>query len=126
MRGQESFLLSLVVIKLIAGSDRQASGRIVSQPETDPKTDYGNSAGVRSGGLQARLDAERVIKRIGGPVGTAMLPQKACEKRASRNSPSFAVALKCGMGSSSLNAEVNAFDRLQIVRGLNSSYRGSK
>ena len=27
---------------------------------------------------------------------------------------------------SSLNAEVNAFDRLQIVRGLNSSKRGSK
>jgi hypothetical protein len=29
-------------------------------------------------------------KRIGGPAGTAMLPQKACEKQASRNSPSFA------------------------------------
>jgi len=30
------------------------------------------------------------------------------------------------MGSSSLKAEVNAFDRLQIVRGRNSSYFGSK
>jgi hypothetical protein len=29
-------------------------------------------------------------------------------------------------GSSSLNAEVNAFERLQIVRGRNSSYFGSK
>jgi hypothetical protein len=29
---------------------------------------------------------------------------------------SFAVALNCGIGSSSLNAEVNALDRLQIVR----------
>ena len=37
---------------------------------------------------------------------------------------SFAVALNCGIGSSSLNAEVNAFDRLQIVRALNSSYCG--
>ena len=49
-----------------------------------------------------------------------------CENRASRNSPSFAVALNRGMGSSSLNAEVNAFERLQIVRGWNSSYFGSK
>jgi hypothetical protein len=32
------------------------------------------------------------------------------------NSPSLAVALTCGIGSSSLNAEVNAFERLQIVR----------
>ena len=30
------------------------------------------------------------------------------------------------MGSSSLNADVNALDRLQIVRGRNSSYFGSK
>src|ERR1700716_1527652 len=30
------------------------------------------------------------------------------------------------MGSSSLNAEVNALERLQIVRGRNSSYFGSK
>jgi hypothetical protein len=37
------------------------------------------------------------------------------ENRASRNSPSLAVALNCGMGSSSLNAEMNAFERPQIV-----------
>jgi hypothetical protein len=30
------------------------------------------------------------------------------------------------MGSSSLNADVNALERLQIVRGRNSSYLGSK
>ena len=29
----------------------------------------------------------------------------------------MAVALNCGMGSSSLNAEVKAFERFQIVRG---------
>jgi hypothetical protein len=52
--------------------------------------------------------------------------QKHCENLASRNSPSFAVALNCGMGSSSLNADVNAFDRLQIVRERNSSYFGAK
>src|SRR6266851_1176099 len=44
----------------------------------------------------------------------------------SRNSPSSAVALNCGIGSSSLNADVNALERLQIVRGRNSSYFGSK
>jgi hypothetical protein len=43
-----------------------------------------------------------------------------------RNSPNLAVALNCGMGSSSLNAEVNALERLQIVRDRNSSYLGSK
>jgi hypothetical protein len=48
--------------------------------------------------------------------------QNDCEKRASRNSPSFAAALNCGIGSSSLNADVNAFERLQMVRGVNSSY----
>ena len=40
--------------------------------------------------------------------------------------PSFAVALNCGMASSSLKADVKAFDRLRIVRGGNSSYFGSK
>ena len=60
------------------------------------------------------------------PAGTAVLAQKDCENRASRNPPSFAVALNCGMGSSPLNAEVNASERLQIVRERNSSYFGSK
>jgi hypothetical protein len=55
-----------------------------------------------------------------------MLPQKACENLASKNSPSFAVALNWGIGSSSLKADVNAFDRLQIVLDRNSSYFGSK
>lgn len=38
-----------------------------------------------------------------------------------RNPASLAVALYCGIGSSSLNALVNAFERLHIVRGWNSS-----
>ena len=42
----------------------------------------------------------------------------------SRNDASFAVALNCGIGSSSLKADVKAFDRLQIVRDRNSSYLG--
>ena len=45
---------------------------------------------------------------------------------APRNLPNFAVARNCGIGSSSLNAEVNAFDRLHIVRGWNSSCCGLK
>jgi Phage integrase family len=43
-----------------------------------------------------------------------------------RNSPSLAVALNCGTGSSLLKAPVNALDRLHIVRGENFSYCGSK
>ena len=42
----------------------------------------------------------------------------------SRRVPSFAVARNCGIGSSSLNTDVNAFDRLHTVRGWNSSYCG--
>lgn len=45
---------------------------------------------------------------------------------ASRSSTGFAVALNCGMGSSCLKAEVNAFERLQIVLGRQSSYFGSR
>jgi hypothetical protein len=45
---------------------------------------------------------------------------------ASRNLPSRAAARNCGIGSSSLNADVNAFDRLHMVRGWNSSCCGSK
>src|SRR5258708_7759394 len=65
------------------------------------------------------------VKQTGGPAGAARR-QNDFENCASRNSPNLAVALNCGMGSSSLNAEVNAFERLQIVRGRNSSYFGSK
>jgi len=39
---------------------------------------------------------------------------------APRNNASFAVALNCGIGSSSLKALVKAFDRLHIVLGENS------
>jgi hypothetical protein len=39
---------------------------------------------------------------------------------ASRNRPSFAVARNCGMGSSSLDADVSVFDRLHMVLDLNS------
>jgi hypothetical protein len=43
-----------------------------------------------------------------------------CENRASGNSPRFALALNCGMGSGPLRAKVKAFERLQIVRERNS------
>ena len=35
------------------------------------------------------------------------------------------MALNCGIGSSSLKADVKAFDKLHTVRGRNSSYCGS-
>lgn len=53
-------------------------------------------------------------------------PQNFREYRCSRNPLSLAVALNCGIGSSSLNADVNALDRLHSVRALNSSYCGLK
>lgn len=69
------------------------------------------------------VTAESFLRR---PAGTALEGQNDSENFASRNSPNFAVALNCGIGSSSLNAEVNAFDRLHIVRGANSSCCGLK
>jgi hypothetical protein len=42
-------------------------------------------------------------------------------RTACRNPASFAVALYCGIRSSSLNALVNVFERLQMVRHWNSS-----
>ena len=41
-----------------------------------------------------------------------------------RKPASFAVALYCGIGSSSLNALVKAFDRLHMVRAWKSSCTG--
>jgi len=45
----------------------------------------------------------------------------SCKAEPSRNDPSLAVARNYGIASSSLNADVNAFDRLHIVRSENSS-----
>ncbi len=55
------------------------------------------------------------------PRASRSASQNDCENRVSRNSPNFVVALNCGIGSSCLNAEVNAFERLQKVRDRNSS-----
>src|ERR1700731_2308855 len=64
---------------------------------------------------------------LGQPAATAAaVLQNFRASRSSRNAPSFAVALNCGIGSSSLNADVNALDRLHMVRGRNSSYCGSE
>jgi len=67
-------------------------------------------------------------QRMKGAAARPVPPsgQNDCENRVSRNSPSFAVALNWGIGSNSLNADVNAFERLQIVLDRNSSYFGSK
>jgi Zinc-binding dehydrogenase len=61
----------------------------------------------------------------GGPAPAPPQDQNDCEKRRSRNSPSLAVALNWGIGSSSWKAEVKALERLQIVRDRNSLYFGS-
>ena len=79
-----------------------------------------------SGDKPPIIDARAGIwKKSGGRLHCSV-GQNECENLASRNSPSFAVALNCGMGSNSLKADVNAFERLQIVRARNSSYSDSK
>jgi hypothetical protein len=55
-----------------------------------------------------------------------MVPHDHSARVASRNRPSLAVARNCGMGSSSLNADVKAFDRLHMVRDSNSGCCGVK
>jgi hypothetical protein len=64
------------------------------------------------------------------PISYAQVSKSSARFReavaSSRNEASFAVALNCGIGSSSLNALVNALERLQVVLGANSSTRGSK
>jgi hypothetical protein len=64
------------------------------------------------------LEAKQECDPRGGGPAHRSTDQSDCEKRASRNSPSLAVVLNCGIGSSSLNADANALDRLQIVRDL--------
>jgi hypothetical protein len=60
----------------------------------------------------------------GGAVGNCSL--RTTENLPSRNSPNFRGRFELRIGSSSLNADVDAFERLPIVRDRNSSYFGSK
>jgi hypothetical protein len=64
--------------------------------------------------------------RRSGVMATQNGPNLDYAGNCTRKAPSFAVALNCGTGSSFLNALVNAFDRLHIVRAANSGYCGSK
>ena len=102
----------------LAGKDTEDAIRI------NPEDFY------REHGIETKLGCEVSTLRYTNERAAAgrncRLRQNHCENRASKNSPSLAVALNWGMGSSSLNADVNAFERLQIVRARNSSYAGSK
>jgi hypothetical protein len=79
-----------------------------------------------------QFDASGVpIASIGTTVNSYLYRRSGCFGDhagvvASRKLPSFAVARNCGIGSSCLNADVNAFDRLHMVRGWNSSCCGLK
>src|ERR1700731_396398 len=75
----------------------------------------GSQSGTRQSSRKVASEKEAV------GASTAPQARRTREKQVSRNSPSLAVALS-GMGSSSLNAEVNALESLQMVRGRNSSY----
>jgi hypothetical protein len=75
-------------------------------------------ARIRDSGSQARMGSPLIV--VGNPLPhdrpQMLLAFGACT----------GVRRNEGMGSSSLNADVNALERLQIVRGRNSSYFGSK
>src|SRR5215472_4236854 len=73
---------------------------------------------------QGAISSQRIICSGGRPE--PRFAQNDYEDLFSKNSPSLAVALNWGIGSSCLKAEVKALDRVQIVRGWNSSYCGSK
>ena len=60
------------------------------------------------------------------PAIPAPSPALHDSRAASRKPASLAVALYCGIGSSSLKALVKAFDRLHMVRGWKSSNCGWK
>ena len=118
------------------GPNRQSSSsRLAPQPRNrEQASAVKRASGIPVGGgkasnSDARTPRQMKLMKINkGAAGRPEPPQcqNDWENRASRNSPNFAVALNCGIGSSSLNADVNAFDRLQIVRDVNSSYFGSK
>jgi hypothetical protein len=70
------------------------------------------------------FDLARAPIRRGSRAMRQMKCQKLLLNRASRKPPSLAVARNCGIGSRSLNVDVNALDRLHTERGWNSSYCG--
>jgi hypothetical protein len=75
--------------------------------------------GCRKLSTAFRSAARRLCARV-------QFAHAACENLVSKNSPRFTVALNCGIGSSSLKADVKALEKLQIVRRRNSLYFGSK
>src|SRR6185437_5297018 len=88
------------------------------QPEVDHKWALRNLTGSDSPAmkrLRSRLRSHNRERERSDHAGNWL-----------RNSPSLAVALNCGTGSSFLKALVKAFERLHIVRAENSGYSGSK
>ena len=87
----------------------------------------GQSQGTTSEGARKRKISNKaqVLSDCGLCCEKANTPpddfQPYEEWTACRNPANLAVALYCGIGSSSLNALVNAFERLHMVRGWNSS-----
>jgi hypothetical protein len=73
-----------------------------------------------------RLPEQKGIINDGGPAGTAMLPSKSLREPRLQELAQLRRRPKLGNRVSSLKADVKAFDRLQMVRGRNSSYLGSK
>jgi hypothetical protein len=86
-------------------------------------------AGIRPCKYHSQLRANGGQLSVGSVHASQMLERNLLRNYAVnwlRNSPSLAVPLNCGMGSSFLNALVNAFDKLHIVRAENSGYSVSK
>lgn len=106
-----------------------SSGWIMSAPSgisgriSTEKRPYGKlTSGSRSRNRSSHSKKPDQIQNDGHPEWS----QGGYVGNWARHSPNLAVALNCGMGSSFLNALVNAFDKLHIVRGENSGYCGSR
>ena len=77
---------------------------------------------IKMPGLSGRYESAECTRRGHDPA-----QRKPCQLHGrSRKPASLAVARNCGIGSSCLNADVKAFDKLHNVRGWNSSCCGLK
>ena len=91
---------------------RRASYECVGWHKGEQSYDFWNCEDVRFG---TACSGRKPVTRTGSQISGYW-------RSFSRKAPSFAVALNCGTGSSSLNELVKAFERLHMVRAENSGY----
>lgn len=106
-------------------ANRENEAAIYDLAEDDAGDSASFAVPLENGELESAV-FRTTLDRFFAAVNLAFEVEVANHWTPFRNSARFAVALYWGRGSSSLNAEVNAFDRDHLVRGWNSSYFGLK